>query len=935
MKLRDIRMKPKLIGLFLIIGLIPLLGIGGLSIFLSRDALLKKTYGQLQSVREIKKTQIEKYFAERRGDMSVLTEMVGAFEKSAFDKLRAVQELKKAQLEKYFDERFSDAELLSQSETVAEALSAFREAFTKDGGRVVEGSAWKAAYERFASGLQRHKEGNSYYDLFLISKDGNVLYSVEKESDLGQNLIEGKLKKSPLAKCFHKALKEIVFQDFEIYAPSGNRYAAFIGAPVSYKNEVIGVAAFQLATEPFNAIVQRREGMGNSGESYIVGKSDDKIAFRSDLLVVGGGKYVIGYKISTPYIDEALAGKTDFGIYTGGQGNLIMAAFAPLHLKGLEWACVSRIDLKEAMAPSIGTHEDFFKSYIKKYGYYDLFLINADGHIFYTVEQESDYDTNILHGKYADSNLGRLVKQVVQNGRFGIADFEPYAPSNNVPAAFIAQPVIEGRNIKMIVALQLSLDAINSIMQQREGMGKTGETYLVGSSDHLMRSDSYLDPTGHSVRASFANPKSGSVKTEAVSEAISGKSGEKIITDYNGNPVLSAFTSVKVGDTSWVVIAETDEDEVMSPIHNVLILIIIAIVIIGATVLLTGYSVARGIAYPLMEGVEFARRVAAGDLGSGIEVSQKDEVGMLTRALKDMIVKLRDIVTNVKTASDNVTSGSQQLSSAAQQMSQGSAEQASSAEEVSASMEQMASAIRQNADNAIETEKIAVKAADIAGKTGRVVSETISAMKKIAERISVIEEIARQTQLLALNAAIESARAGEDGKGFAVVALEVRKLSERSRSAAAEISELSESSIAISEKAGEMLATLIPDIRKTSELVQEIAASCKEQNMGAEQVNKAVQQLDQVIQENAGAAQEVSSTAQELNAQAELLQDAMKFFKLGDHSEAQASASLRTKPATPGPDESPEDGVVSDAESSQNSASVSLNEVSDKEFQQY
>jgi len=196
-------------------------------------------------------------------------------------------------------------------------------------------------------------------------------------------------------------------------------------------------------------------------------------------------------------------------------------------------------------------------------------------------------------------------------------------------------------------------------------------------------------------------------------------------------------------------------------------------------------------------------------------------------------------------------------------------------------MEEMAATIKQNTDNAQQTEKIALKSAEDAIGSGKAVTETVGAMREIAGKISIIEEIARQTNLLALNAAIEAARAGEHGKGFAVVASEVRKLAERSQTAAGEISKLSVSSVQVAEKAGELLSKLVPDIKKTAELVQEISAASAEQNTGVEQVNKASQQLDQVIQQNAGAAEEMSSMAEELSSQAEQLQSSISFFKLG------------------------------------------------------
>ncbi|MDH4161847.1 MAG: methyl-accepting chemotaxis protein [Nitrospirota bacterium] len=289
-----------------------------------------------------------------------------------------------------------------------------------------------------------------------------------------------------------------------------------------------------------------------------------------------------------------------------------------------------------------------------------------------------------------------------------------------------------------------------------------------------------------------------------------------------------------------------------------------------------------------------AEKIAAGDLNVKVNVlSDKDLLG---KSLLAMVEKLRAVVGDVKNAADNVASGSQQLSSGAEQMSQGATEQASSTEEASSSVEEMNATIRQNADNAAQTEKIARKAANDAQESGKSVSETVTAMKQIAEKIGIIEEIARQTNLLALNAAIEAARAGEHGKGFAVVASEVRKLAERSQTAAAEITQLSGTSVEVAQRAGEMLSKLVPDIQKTAELVQEINAASKEQSSGADQINGAIQQLNTVVQQNAGAAEEMSSTAEELSSQAEQLQETIAFFKI-DGAERTAARKVSARKA--------------------------------------
>ena len=298
----------------------------------------------------------------------------------------------------------------------------------------------------------------------------------------------------------------------------------------------------------------------------------------------------------------------------------------------------------------------------------------------------------------------------------------------------------------------------------------------------------------------------------------------------------------------------------------------------------SGVMVAREISSQLggepREVKEIVQQVAKGDLTVSFD-GMNCEGDSICAAMREMVKSLRDTVSTVVMVGGDLVSGSAQVSAGAQTVSSGSTEQAASIEETSSSMEEMASNIQQNTDNASTTEQISQQAARDAKESGDAVVRAVGAMKQIAEKIGIIEEIARQTNLLALNAAIEAARAGEHGKGFAVVAAEVRKLAERSQTAAGEIGSLSASSVEVAERAGTMLTKLVPDIQKTAELVQEITASSREQTQGADQINAAIQQLDQVIQQNAGASEELSSSADELSDHASQLELAIGFFKTG------------------------------------------------------
>ncbi|TAJ72512.1 MAG: HAMP domain-containing protein [Phenylobacterium sp.] len=284
-----------------------------------------------------------------------------------------------------------------------------------------------------------------------------------------------------------------------------------------------------------------------------------------------------------------------------------------------------------------------------------------------------------------------------------------------------------------------------------------------------------------------------------------------------------------------------------------------------------------------------ADQVADGDLTVQPKpLSDKDTLGL---ALERMVERLRGVVTGALDASEQVSSGSQELSAAAEQVSSGATEQASSVEEASASMEEMAANIKQTADNASQTEQIARQSAKDAEASGEAVARAVGAMQTIAEKITIVQEIARQTDLLALNAAVEAARAGEHGKGFAVVASEVRKLAERSQTAATEIGAVSTDTVKAAQSAGEMLTRLVPDIRRTSELVAEISAACREQDIGASQVNEAIQQLDKVTQTNSSASEQMASTSEELAAQAEELQASIAFFRIEASGKSRASVA--------------------------------------------
>ncbi|MBI2423482.1 MAG: methyl-accepting chemotaxis protein [Candidatus Hydrogenedentes bacterium] len=820
--LKNLKMKPKMIGLFLLVGLIPLAVVGWLASGLAGKALRASAFGELEAVREIKRGQIGGLIKNHSSNLDVLVSSVSTFRNEAFNRLSAIRETKRVSIENHFKGIEGHMLTFSRDRMVVEAMEAFAGAFPqmqaenlieadqlarmKEDLRTYYTEQFSAEYARQNNGasidtdkliarlgstaivsqyhyiqnnpgalgakheMDRASDGSTYsqihgdihpilrdylkqfgyYDIFFVDAGtGDIVYTVFKELDFGTNLLTGPYAETNLGEAFRQARDSegsdtAILTDYKQYPPSYEAAASFIATPIYAGGRKIGVAIFQLSIDKLNETMGVRAGLGETGESYLVGPDH---LMRSDSHLDPEHRSVLASfrnpsegSVTTDAVEQALAGSTDVGVIVDYRGNPVLSAYAPVTVGTHTWALAVEIDVAEAFVPKDVEGHAFYDRYVNLFGYYDVFLLNPDGYCYYTQAREADYQTNLATGPYKDSNLGVLFREVMASKSAGFADFAPYAPSEDKPAAFIAQPVLRDGAVETVVALQIPLTEINAVMQERTGMGETGESYLVGP-DKLMRSDSFLDTVHHTVEASFADPEAGDVDTEASTAALAGESGARVVTDYNGHRVLSAFAPVEVFGKKWALLAEIDEAEVNEPISALIRSILIAAGIAGGIVAVLAFFIAVTIVAPLLKGVDFVQVVSGGDFTQQSSVDQKDEVGILVRALNRMAATLRSTIQQVVSHALTIASSSREMAGTAGTMTRSAEEMthmahsaAASTEEASANLQNIAAGIEEMSAN---SNTVAAASEEVSANlitVGAAIEEMATNMSTIAER---------------------------------------------------------------------------------------------------------------------------------------------------------------------------------------------------------
>ncbi|MBF0270697.1 MAG: methyl-accepting chemotaxis protein [Magnetococcales bacterium] len=746
-RLQDIRLRPKLTVLLLLCGLIPVLIFWWLRDHQADQSKRLQTITHLESARSIALTEIKRHIAERRADMEILAQIAAENHQQARGALESLRDVKKERIETFLTNQLNDMVQLAANPDFVKRIAAIDWLF-RQGGRKNDDKHWRETVEGYVPPIHGRQPTQGLEDLYFISPLGDVVYTLNRQTELGHNINQKPLKETPLASIHRQALETPAIQDWPLQASPEALSSLYFGAPVKKDGAIIGSVVARISRPVLTQLLH--SGVDPALRGHLLLAASDGL--RSDLPASRPPE-----SLPTAAIQAALDNKTGSGLLSGSGHQPLLAAWAPIQVKGLHWAIVAEKEASRIFAPHPGETRNWLQKFSETAGYYDLFLVHPNGEVFHTSARQADFATNLLTGRYASTNLGQLIQKTLKSQKAGLSDLLPYPPSDNQPAFFMAQPVIDNGQLVLVAALQLAPDTMTAMLHQL-AQSSPYRIFLVGP-DEKLRSDAFTDPTNPSTATAFIGGAAATVVApQAIQNALAGETGTLEITHADGKRVLSSFAPLPMDGFTWAVITETEIHE-PAPGRQATPLLMGILACVALLTLAGSRLIQRDLLDPLRETAFTLNRMASGHFTPPETNTRRDELGSLARSVVTVSEEVAQAGQRIQLAADPMAQRIRRLASHAMVISRESAAGSDLLADARTTIEEIARQFSEESTRLIQeharlvheqtrllhhSERMAGQTAQAVTEGKQVVHDSMESWRQLQERLVRLQETTRE-----------------------------------------------------------------------------------------------------------------------------------------------------------------------------------------------